>query len=110
MANQDFVRQLDTEAFGRSPGLAMKWHVDFVLLGFLLLLSCAGLFVLYSATGRDVSVVIRQSSYLGISFIGMLTVAQIPPRVLMQWAKWFYAAGILLLLAVLFMGIHSKGA
>ncbi|WP_286196323.1 rod shape-determining protein RodA [Thalassotalea sp. G20_0] len=88
----------------------MRWHIDFVLLGFLLLLCGAGLFILYSATGRDMSVVIRQATYLGISLTGMLIVAQIPPRVLMQWAKWFYVGGVLLLLAVLFMGVQSKGA
>ncbi|MBO9483321.1 rod shape-determining protein RodA [Salinisphaera sp. G21_0] len=110
MANQDFVRQIDLHGFGRSPGLSMRWHIDFVLLGFLLLLCGAGLFILYSATGRDMSVVIRQATYLGISLTGMLIVAQIPPRVLMQWAKWFYVGGVLLLLAVLFMGVQSKGA
>ena len=110
MANRDFVRQLDSAGMGRSPGLSMKWHVDFVLMSFLLLLCCAGLFILYSATGRDMSVVIRQAGYLGISFTVMIAVAQIPPRLLMQWANWLYGVGILLLLAVLFLGIQSKGA
>ncbi|OED45861.1 rod shape-determining protein RodA [Endozoicomonas sp. (ex Bugula neritina AB1)] len=111
MANQDFVRQLDMpENFGRTEGLSMKWHVDFVLLGLLFLLCCAGLFILYSATGKDMSVVARQATYLGVSFFGMIVIAQFPPRFLMQWAKWFYLGGIILLLAVLFLGTQSKGA
>ena len=110
MANQDFVRQINLHGFGRSPGLAMRWHIDFVLLGFLLLLCGAGLFLLYSATGRDMSVVIRQASYLGVSLVGMLMVAQIPPRMLMQLAMWFYVGGVLLLVAVLLFGVQSKGA
>ena len=108
---QDFVRQLDMpEGLSREKSLSMKWHIDFILLGFLALLCCAGLFVLYSATGKDLGVVKLQASYLAISFVGMLIVAQIPPRFLMQWAKWFYILGLLLLLSVLFVGIESKGA
>ena len=107
----DFVRQLDTpEGLGKEESLSMKWHVDFILLGFLALLCSTGLFVLYSATGKDMAVVKLQASYLLVSFAGMLMLAQIPPRFLMQWAKWLYMLGILLLLAVLFVGIQSKGA
>lgn len=110
MANQDFVRQINLDGLGRGPGLGLRWHIDFVLLGFLLLLSGSGLILLYSATGQDMSVVIRQATYLGISLLAMLLVSQIPPRVLMQSAKWFYTGGVLLLLAVLLFGVHSKGA
>ena len=110
MANRDFVRQIDLGELGRGPGLSMRWHIDFVLLGFLLLLCGAGLIILYSASGRDVSVVMRQGAYLSVSMIGMLIIAQIPPRLMMQWAKWFYLGGVLLLVAVLFMGVSSKGA
>ena len=111
MANQDFVRQLDTlEGLAREKSLSMKWHIDFILMGMLLLLSMAGLFILYSATGKDMSVVNRQAAYLGVGFVGMIIIAQIPPRILMQWSKWFYLGGVILLLAVLFMGIQSKGA
>ncbi len=110
MANQDFVRQINLDGIGRAPGLGLRWHIDFVLLGFLLLLCASGLFLLYSATGQDLSVVIRQATYLGISLLAMLLVSQIPPRVLMQSAKWFYTGGVLLLLAVLLFGVHSKGA
>ena len=110
MANQDFVRQIDLHGFGRGQGLANRWHVDFVLLGFLLLLCGAGLFILYSATGRDINVVYRQAMYQGVSIVGMLLIAQIPPRMMIQWAKWFYIFGVLLLLAVLLVGVSSKGA
>lgn len=111
MANQDFVRQLDTpQGLAREESLSMRWHIDFILVGMLMLLCGAGLFILYSATGKDISVVQRQASYLGVGFAGMIVVAQIPPRILMQWSKWLYVAGVVLLLAVLFVGIQSKGA
>lgn len=108
---QDFVRQLDTpEGLSRDKSLSMRWHIDFILLGSLALLCSAGLFILYSATGKDMGVVKLQASYFVVSFIGMLIVAQIPPRFLMQWAKWFYVLGLMLLVAVLVVGIQSKGA
>ena len=111
MANQDFVRQLDTlDRLNRASDFSLKWHIDFFLLGALLLLCGSGLFILYSATGKDMDVVIRQAVYLGVSFVGMIIIAQIPPRIMMQWAKWIYAGGVLMLLAVLFVGIQSKGA
>ena len=111
MSSPDFVRQLRSEhGFGKATSWSMRWHIDFLLMGFLLLVSVAGLFILYSATGKDINVVIRQSVYLLISFVGMVCVAQVSPRILMQWSRWFYIAGVVLLLAVLLHGIESKGA
>ena len=110
MANKDFVRQIDLHGFGRTPEFSTRWHIDFILLGALILLCSAGMFILYSATGRDESIIIRQATYLGLSFVVMLIIAQISPRIMMLWAKWLYPAGILLLTIVLFMGVSSKGA
>lgn len=111
MANRDFVRQLkNIEGIGRASSWSRRWHIDFVLTGFLLLVSISGLFILYSATGKNIEVVYRQSAYLFVSFLAMFSIAQLPPRALMQWAGWFYMVGVILLLAVLVHGIESKGA
>ena len=111
MSNQDFVRQLGKEhGIGKGLSWWQRWHIDYVMLLFLLLLAVSGLFVLYSATGKDMDIVMRQSVYLLISFAGMLVIAQIPPRLLMIWSTWFYLVGVALLVAVLVHGIESKGA
>lgn len=111
MVKPDFVRQLQT---GGRLGKATDWflglRIDIVLLGLLLLLSGSGLFILYSASGKNMDMVIRQAIYLLISFVVMVCVAQVPPRLLMQWSRWFYIAGAALLVAVLVNGIQSKGA
>ncbi|MDD7804810.1 MAG: rod shape-determining protein RodA [Endozoicomonas sp. (ex Botrylloides leachii)] len=111
MFNQDFVRQLNgIDGISRDPSWSVRWHIDFILFGLLLLVSIAGLFVLYSATGKNMHVITRQSIYLLVSFIGMIIIAQIPPRMFMQWAGLFYAVAVVLLIVVLVHGIQSKGA
>ncbi len=111
MSHQDFVRQLGKEhKIGKGARWWQRWHIDYVILLFLVLLAVSGLFVLYSATGKDTNIVIRQSIYLLISFSGTLIIAQIPPRLLMIWSTWFYLIGIALLVVVLVHGIESKGA
>ena len=111
MAGQDFVRQLDSgDGIARDVLWSQRWHMDFMLIGFLLLLCGAGLFILYSASGRDLDIVMRQAVYMLVGFTGMLVIAQVPPRMLMRLSPWIYMGGVVLLLGVLFIGIQSKGA
>ena len=110
MSGQDFVRQLDDPAFSKAPDWSERWHIDYMLMGFLLILCVAGLFVLYSASGQDLSIVKRQAVYMLVGFSGMVVVAQISPRILMRFAPWIYIGGVALLISVLVMGIESKGA
>ena len=111
VSKRDFVRQLQgAHALDRAVSWSNRYHIDFLLIALLLLVSSVGLFVLYSASGKDTSVVIRQAVYLLISFVIMIFVAQFSPRILMQWSKWFYLISVVLLLAVLLLGIQSKGA
>ena len=109
MNSRDFVRQVDLDGLACSTDWSERLHIDFVLLGFLLLLGGAGLFFLYSATGGDMAIVMRQAAYFGVSFALMFTIAQIEPRTLEGLAKWFYLFGLLLLLIVLFLGFTQKG-
>ena len=76
---------LTTEERQRSP-LLKKLHIDGPLLIPLVLLSVLSLFVIYSAAGQDLEVVERQSIRIGLSFVVLFVVAQIPPRALSRFA------------------------
>lgn len=85
-------------------------HIDPVLIICLLCLCAMGLFVLYSASNQDIHKVIGQGIRMGMGFIVMLGLAQIPPRRYHQWAPWLFAFGVLLLLVVLIIGKIGHGA
>jgi len=85
-------------------------YLDPPLLLGLLTVSGLGLVVLYSAGQRNPDLVIGQAIRLGLGFVIMLTLAQLPPRYFRFWSPWIYLVGILLLLAVMVAGDISKGA
>jgi len=85
-------------------------HLDATLLFSLVLISSLGLFVLYSASGQEQSLLIRQLIRLGIAFGAMFFVAQLRPQWLFRWTPWIYGFGLLLLIAVLLAGDVGKGA
>ncbi len=84
--------------------------IDTPLFAALLVLSLAGLVVLYSASGGDMDAVHRQMIRLSLGFLGLLALAQISSDQLRSWSVWLYALGVLLLLAVMFFGDTGKGA
>ena len=90
--------------------LIRRLNIDGPLLGGLLLICVFGLFVLYSAAGESSSLLVNQAVRLGIAFIAMLIVAQLPPDFLRRWTPWGYAAGLLLLMLVLTKGDVGQGA
>jgi len=90
--------------------LAQRLHVDVPLLIGLLLLSGLGLVVLYSASGQDMDVIIREALRLALAFSVMLVVAQVTPDTIENWSPWLFALGLILLLAVLVLGDIGKGA
>jgi rod shape determining protein RodA len=85
-------------------------HLDLPLLLGLMAVSGMGLVVLYSAGQQKPDLVMGQAIRLGLGFVVMLTLAQLPPRYFRFWSPWLYLAGILLLLAVMVVGDISKGA
>lgn len=87
-----------------------KIYIDIPLLISLIILCAIGLLVLYSAADQKMDIVIRQSVRLGIGFVGMLILAQIPMRTIMWWAPWIFGLGLLMLIAVMFFGYTGKGA
>ncbi len=90
--------------------LSQRLHLDLPLLVGLVTLSGIGLIVLYSAGGESTSTMIRQAVRLVVAFSVMLAVAQINPRHLFHWSPWLYLAGLVLLLAVLYVGDVAQGA
>jgi len=100
---------LDTPTQKRGP-LFPQLHLDYPLLGALVLLSLLGLVVLYSASGENLDMVLRQATRLGFAFGLMMVFAQISPETLRRWSPLIYAIGLALLVAVLGLGVIGKGA
>lgn len=88
----------------------LRLHVDVWLVGLLAAVGCMGLLVLYSASGGSAAEVFAQFQRLVLGFVVMITLAQVPPDYYRAGAPWFYAAGTLLLVLVLLLGDHAKGA
>jgi rod shape determining protein RodA len=93
-----------------SGRFGIRLHLDLVLLLGLLMVSGTGLIVLYSAGQQNLNLVLGQGLRLGLGFVILLVLAQIPPHHFRWWSPWIYLAGILLLLAVMVAGDVSKGA
>lgn len=87
------------------PAWAGAPRLDPVLLFLLLLIMGFGLFVLYSASGKDMAVIDRQVIRLGVGLLVMLVISQVPPRILRAWTPWLYALGIAMLIATLALGV-----
>ncbi|PHQ79967.1 MAG: rod shape-determining protein RodA [Coxiella sp. (in: Bacteria)] len=91
----------------------LRWcvvHLDPLLLIGLILLCALGLFILYSATNQNSAMVEKQGMRMGLGFVLMFVLAQVPPRTYKSWAPWLFGIGILLLAAVLVIGRVDQGA
>lgn len=86
------------------------FHIDGPLLLGLLALLVFGLFILYSASGQDLSMMKAQMVRLGVALAVMVAVAQITPQTLQRWSLPLFIVGLLLLVAVLLVGHVGKGA
>lgn len=95
------------------PKKATLWqriHIDIPLLLGLVCLLVLGLFIVYSASGQEMSRVIAQGKRVVIALVVMLVVAQIPPQVFRKWAVPGFVVGVLMLVGVLMFGHIGKGA
>ena len=90
--------------------LMRKLHIDGPLLVGLLLVCGMGLVILYSAVGESNRLLMNQIVRLGVAFVAMLIVAQLPPDFLRRWTPWGYLIGLVLLVLVLFKGDVGQGA
>jgi len=85
-------------------------HIDWVLIGAVLLVCAAGLAMIYSTTGGAGSVYWTQVYALGLGLIGMAVAVTIDYRSLADKSHWLYLAILILLVAVLFVGEVRGGS
>lgn len=107
------ARLLDTDRvapLGEFGRILKRLNLDGPLLGGLLLICTLGLFVLYSAVGENMRLLINQLVRLGVAIVAMFVMAQIPPDFLRRWTPWGFAAGLVLLVLVLTTGEVGQGA
>lgn len=90
--------------------LWQKLYVDSALLIGIAVLALFGLIILYSATNKDWTAISHQLVSFAIALCIMLGLAQIPPHKYRIIAPWFYLITFAMLVAVLGLGVISKGA
>ncbi len=83
--------------------------IDWPLLGALLALMAIGLAVLHSASGKNMAMVTSQATRFVIGLGGMWVLSRIPAVQLRRFTPLAYAASLLPLVAVLFMGTGRSG-
>jgi rod shape determining protein RodA len=99
-----------TENEKRRSSLFFRFHIDLPLLMGILTLMGLSMFVVYSAGGQNMDMVIRQAIRLGLGIGVMLVVAQISPFTYQKWAPHLFILGVGFLVAVLLFGDMGKGA
>lgn len=107
----NFDRTLSSEdVVRRRATLLQRLHIDGWLLLILLVLAAGGLFVLYSASGKNWDTLLKQASSFGLGLLAMFIVAQIEPRFMARWVPLAYLAGSAMLLYVELFGYTAMGA
>lgn len=95
-----------------SFGLSVfKWRSpDWILLISILLLCVISLLILYSASGQDLNLVIKQSIRISAGLTALFVMSQMPITLIKNWAPWIFLLSLSLLFIVLIAGVDSKGA
>ena len=94
----------------RRQGLAESLHLDLPLMLGIIALIITSFFILYSASGQDMTMIWKQSIRFVVALVIMFALAQLNPNTLKRWTPYIYVIGVLLLVAVLIMGQIGKGA
>jgi rod shape determining protein RodA len=87
------------------PGWVSLPRLDWTMIALVLLITTAGLAVLYSASGQDPEYVQRQAIRIGIGLAGMFAISLVPPHVLRIWTPWLFGLGLLLLATTWVVGV-----
>lgn len=87
-----------------------KLHIDIPLFICLLLISALSFLILFSASGQDMNILMRQAARIGIAFFLMIALAHVDPKQFKRHSLLLFSIGITLLIAVLIMGQIGKGA
>lgn len=109
--NTNFDRAIsDDDVMRRRATLLQRLHIDGPLLLILITLGSVGLFVIYSAGGKNWDLLIKQTTSFGIGLMALFVIAQIEPRFMASWAPLGYSVGVVLLVAVELFGYTAMGA
>jgi len=107
----NFDRTLsDEDVLRRRATLLQRMHIDGWLLLLLLVLGAGSLFILYSASGKNIDLLLKQASSFGIGMVGVVVIAQFDPRFMARWVPLAYLMGVALLVVVEVMGHTAMGA
>ena len=107
----NFDRTLsDEDVLRRRASLLQRMHIDGWLLLLLLILGAGSLFILYSASGKNIDLLLKQASSFGLGMLAVVVIAQFDPRFMARWVPLAYVAGVALLMAVEVMGHTAMGA
>lgn len=90
--------------------LGKFFYLDSWLFTSIVLLFVFSLFVLYSVSGKDFELVMRQLLRFSLAVLAMMVIAQISPHILKMWSPVLYVFGLVLLVGVLLVGTSSMGA
>lgn len=90
--------------------LLYKAHIDPPLLMGIMAVMVLGGFVLYSASGTDQDLLLRQFARIGLALIAMVAIAQINVAWMRRAAPWLYVVGLITLMLVLVSGETGGGA
>ena len=110
MSNQDKTTLGQVNSNRIRGNFFSRHHIDLPLLFGLFLALCLSLFVLYSASGQEFSMLMRQFTRTIAAFLLMIIVAQIPPQYYSKVSIYLYIFGLVLLVLVELFGDISKGA
>jgi rod shape determining protein RodA len=102
LSSQDVMR--------RRASLLQRLHIDGLLLLLLLTLAAGSLFILYSASGKNIDLLIKQATSFGLGLMVMVVIAQLEPRFMARWVPLAYLGVVALLVAVEFVGYTAMGA
>ena len=110
--SHDFERvsQVSSRDLGSRIAFLRLLHIDLWLFTPLVLLSMAGLVVLYSASGQSEPMMTAQIRNLFIAFAVLLITAQLRLETLKIVSPYVFAVGLVLLVGVAFFGVGAKGA
>ena len=110
--NSFLFRNLNYEMRLKRRIAQLRWqsHIDFWLGILVFVLVVFGLFILFSASNQNLSVMVKQLSWLLVGFMVMFIFANIPQKFYYQWTPWAFSFGLFLLITVLVFGNIGQGA
>jgi rod shape determining protein RodA len=106
----EFDTSRTQRTFTGTTRLLMALHLDGPLFTGLCLLVAVGAIVLFSASGRSLAMMEAKALHFGMAIVVMVSLAQVPPRMIRMATPWIYMLGLALLFAVMFTGDIAMGA